>query len=116
MCSFLILLFRFECFALQNLQANNLISNYKVTKVNVFTKLKSNFIVRISLYIIYGRIRSCRGRANVQGITKLFVDHHYFRFAQIEIFWSSCVDDDSIKVAIKSEHLNKRDVSVLEYE
>ena len=35
---------------------------------------------------------------------------------RIKIFWSSCVDEDSIEVAIKSEHLNKQDVSVLEYE
>ena len=79
--------------------------------------------MRFCLYIIYERIRSCRGRADVHGITELFVVNARVSmiiinsiFMRIKIFWSSCVDEDSIEVAIKSEHLNKQDVSVLEYE
>ena len=57
-CAFSVSLGWFECFALQNLQA---FSKYKVTNVNVYTKLKSNFVVRMCLYFIYERIRSCVG-------------------------------------------------------
>ena len=42
-----------ESFALQNLQA---FSKNEVTNVNLYTKHKSNFIVRICLYFIYEQI------------------------------------------------------------